>query len=1106
MRPGTIALLALAVGVSSSQLPLERPAAEPEVIERELPMPGRAQLTAAYSETLMSTLSASSQHGTFIHLLQRSKLVPMLSRMNGSIFAPTDDAWKKWDEDHRPEDEPRAYGWLGTQGLDEWLVDEDTAEAALAKRIAMAGVDEAERIRAEADNQNWALRQHMLYHILNYTLTEHDWAPRDTSNLSIETTLLYPAGRAPTPSPIPEPGTPWTPGVGKGLLGSHGQRLRLALPGSAEGGEGGLVGFDHLWEGGAPVWDGAGWEDHKDPNNTHIMPLKDKHKHPGVRWVRNGVVIGLDGVLNPPKTLLDTLRTTPELAYLAQLIDGPQRLPEPLPGSLNNAPHVTLFVGSEDAYKKAFDDIERGYLEGGFGAEGLARVLAPGTLLHIDKKSPVGWSDTWGKKPTNVTSASGVLEISAKNGSVTVNGTEATTVDIFTDNGVIHIMPELLIPPGFELLNSAEKVLLSRNATRFVSLMRSANLSTRYIGEPDKKGKQEFTILAPTDEAIDYMGYLGTQGVFPMDITTLLLNASDAHRPSPHPPPVDDTSPLASLLKYHILPGSYAPGDIKDGMLLGTELKTPELGGDRQRIHVEVSERRKPNPDWNVEDGEISFGGAMVVGSPIKSGDTIIYFMSAILAPPLDVLQTAVGDLQLSTYIAAVYAAGLERWVKKNPATTYFIPRNKAFNNLGLAMKYLLLPEGRDELRKVIRYHAVDKILYTADIEIGLSVLKTLEGGNLVLDRSDNGNFTLRSPAKWPNHDSGASIPSNGDLRSAVMRTHNDLTETGVIHTIDSVVLPSDIDISIAKLIRGAKHRTMPELMTKAGLAWILEGREPTEEEVERAGLQDVVRAHTTTKGGKKERDDENNPDPDDLALPAYTVLVPSDKAFSRINMTYYLNEPEALLDLLKLHIIPSNLGAAIPQASREHAPKSPPNDNTPLALEDDVVYPTLLSPKDKYGELAFRVWEDEDFLVGIRNARAGSNERPARTGQAGRATVRWKQGRSKHDVDAALFDGSDDAPPTSGLWRGGMTLGGGVIVIDTVLEPYHPGWYTRWGWLLLTIVGTVAIVSLLGFSVWWWWSTTKKKREGYERVAAEEEEARQEEENRHWRRLSRGQ
>ena len=93
-------------------------------------------------------------------------------------------------------------------------------------------------------------------------------------------------------------------------------------------------------------------------------------------------------------------------------------------------------------------------------------------------------------------------------------------------------------------------------------------------------------------------------------------------------------------------------------------------------------------------------------------------------------------DLQLSTFVAAVYAADLDRFVKKTPGVSYFMPRNRAFSNLGLGMKYLLLPEGKDELRKVIRYHVVDSIVYSGDMERGAKAYRTLEGGDIVVRRA----------------------------------------------------------------------------------------------------------------------------------------------------------------------------------------------------------------------------------------------------------------------------------------------------------------------------------------------------------------------------------
>lgn len=597
--------------------------------------------------------------------------------------------------------------------------------------------------------------------------------------------------------------------------------------------------------------------------------------------------------------------------------------------------------------------------------------------------------------------------------------------------GVIHIMPEVILPEGFELLNAAEKVLLTRNATRFVSLMRSANLSSKYIGDPGKTTSKEWTILAPTDEAIEYMEWLSGIMVPDSKILGMFSRSLDTDQVGIPAPISMDDSPLAELLKYHIVPGRYMPKNIDNGMLLGSELKLASLDGDRQMVDVAVSDSREGKANSDVKDGEIRFGGAMSLGAPAKSGNSVLYFLSAILSPPLDVLQTAVADLQLSTYIAAVYAAGLERTLKKNPSMSYFIPRNKAFDDMGLAMKYLLLPEGRDELRRLLQYHSVHRLVYTPDLETGSTILKTVEGGNLVIERGDNDTISLRSPTKWPGHDSGGTLPSNGELRPAAVRKKNSLVETGVIHVIDSVVLPSNVDITIAKLIHGSKERTMAELMVRAGLGWILEGREPTDSEVSRVGLEGVVRTSSSNDTTDDDDDDSNA----SLAMPSYTVLVPTDDAWTRLNMTYYMSEPEALLELLKLHVIPS----VVTSGAFKDKSRPSPRDGRPLALEDDIIYPTLLSSTSRYGDLAFRAWGGGDFLIGVRGAKG--DRKAARTGSSGRASVRWKRARR----DYGMFSEESAVKETPGeLWRGGMTLGGGVVVVNAVLVPFNPSWWER--------------------------------------------------------------
>jgi len=122
-----------------------------------------------------------------------------------------------------------------------------------------------------------------------------------------------------------------------------------------------------------------------------------------------------------------------------------------------------------------------------------------------------------------------------------------------------------------------------------------------------------------------------------------------------------------------------------------------------------------------------------------------------------------------------------------------------------------------------------------------------------------------------------------------------------VIHAIDSVIKPADVSITIAKLIRGSVQNTMMNLMVRAGLSWILEGREPTSSELQRVFLDGFVLAGD-------DEDDDDLPDMDSLTTPSYTVLCPTDEAFSRLNLTHYISDKEALVNLLKLHIIPSQL------------------------------------------------------------------------------------------------------------------------------------------------------------------------------------------------------
>lgn len=252
----------------------------------------------SFSETIVSTLSSSRQHTTFLKLLQRSKCIPLLAHINSStVFAPTDQAWTEWANTHRPEREGMlSFGWLGQAGLEPWV-----------------STFEVEDEGHDFDNQNWALRQHLLYHMLNYTLPAEAFVSGNGTNITTETTLLFPMAEEPEHTPVPPPGPPWLPRGGEGLLSGHGQRIRLARAGSEEGQERGMIGVDWTGKNGVSVWDGSGWE--HEGNRTSLLKKGGRkgdkggeHGGPeseiiGMRWTRNGVVVGVEGVLEPPPSI-----------------------------------------------------------------------------------------------------------------------------------------------------------------------------------------------------------------------------------------------------------------------------------------------------------------------------------------------------------------------------------------------------------------------------------------------------------------------------------------------------------------------------------------------------------------------------------------------------------------------------------------------------------------------------------------------------------------------------------------------------------------------------------------------------------------------------------
>lgn len=158
--------------------------------------------------------------------------------------------------------------------------------------------------------------------------------------------------------------------------------------------------------------------------------------------------------------------------------------------------------------------------------------------------------------------------------------------DVYAANGVLHTVSDLLLPPGSLQLN-AEKYLLALNCSTFISLIRSVNL-TSLVTDPNAK----YTILAPRDDVLEISG----GGSFPEK----------------------GTEELKRSLNYHFIPGKWKPENLKDGMLLETELIEVGLAGGRQVLDVGVSSKSSMRPPKGDPRKELYFAGAGVIGDPSK--------------------------------------------------------------------------------------------------------------------------------------------------------------------------------------------------------------------------------------------------------------------------------------------------------------------------------------------------------------------------------------------------------------------------------------------------------------------------------------------------------
>ena len=135
-----------------------------------------------------------------------------------------------------------------------------------------------------------------------------------------------------------------------------------------------------------------------------------------------------------------------------------------------------------------------------------------------------------------------------------------------------------------------------------------------------------------------------------------------------------------------------------------------------------------------------------------------------------DIVDTAVGAGNFNTLVAAVKAAGLVDTLKGEGPFTVFAPTDEAFAKIPQeTIAHLLTPEGKDLLTKILTYHVVAGKV-TSDKVVSLTSADTVQGQSVAIKVVD-----------------GKVMINDATVVAADVMTSN-----GVIHVIDTVLMPQD--------------------------------------------------------------------------------------------------------------------------------------------------------------------------------------------------------------------------------------------------------------------------------------------------------------------------
>ena len=356
--------------------------------------------------------------------------------------------------------------------------------------------------------------------------------------------------------------------------------------------------------------------------------------------------------------------------------------------------------------------------------------------------------------------------VSAKNDSLFLNLSKVTATDIQADNGVIHVIDAVLMPPADATPSESTIVNIAAADERFTTLVAAlgaTGLDTVLASDTDT-----FTVFAPTDAAFEAMGSA--------NVTALL----------------GDLDNLTEILQQHVI--TDAAVDAVTAYSLSGNAATTVGGAE---VPISISSKR-----------ELRVGGAKVIIADIHASNGVIHVIDTVIVgaaglptPTLNIVEVATAAGGFEILLELLSEAGLDgALTDADKSFTVFAPTDAAFHKLGVFPLAFLLGNPAI-LADTLLYHVYADSVVLADgaISVAASDQSILEMANATAEKS--GGRTALSLS-----DTGLTI------NLASVASANVMASNGVIHVIDNVMLPprsrGDVTTNIVDTARAAETFT----------------------------------------------------------------------------------------------------------------------------------------------------------------------------------------------------------------------------------------------------------------------------------------------------------